>query len=101
MRKVIIAPAATNDLSNARGWLKQPGAGIKAASKLQAITNSIKDLKKTPCRWQTGSHPGTREILVHGYRIIYEVNPDTGDNSTAGNVEVLRVFGPGQIPNRI
>lgn len=38
-----------------------------------------------------------REVPVAGgYRVIYVVTPDTGDNATAGNVEVLRVFGPGQ-----
>ena len=31
-----------------------------------------------------------------GYRALYEVTPDTGHNETAGNVLVLRVFGPGQ-----
>ena len=27
---------------------------------------------------------------------MYEVHPDTGDNESAGNVRILRVFGPGQ-----
>lgn len=31
---------------------------------------------------------------MEGYRILYEVDPDTGDNATAGDVRVLRVFGP-------
>jgi hypothetical protein len=31
-----------------------------------------------------------------GYRALYEIVPDTGRNRTAGNVRVLRVFGPGQ-----
>jgi hypothetical protein len=31
-----------------------------------------------------------------GYRVIYRVDPDTGNNDTAGEVLVLRVFGPGQ-----
>jgi len=28
--------------------------------------------------------------------LIYRVVPDTGDDRTAGNVQVVRVFGPGQ-----
>jgi hypothetical protein len=32
----------------------------------------------------------------HAYRAFYEVHPDTGSNDTAGDVMVLRVYGPGQ-----
>jgi hypothetical protein len=43
-----------------------------------------------------------REIPVAGgYRVIYVVKPDTGDNATAGDVEVLRVFGPRQERTRL
>ncbi len=31
-----------------------------------------------------------------GYRVLYEVVPDTGSNQTAGDVRVLRVYGPRQ-----
>lgn len=37
-----------------------------------------------------------RERHVEGHRIAYEVEPDTGEDATAGDVTVLRVFGPGQ-----
>ena len=40
--------------------------------------------------------PGVRERHVEGYRVAYEVAADTGSNTTAGDVTVLRVFGPGQ-----
>lgn len=36
-----------------------------------------------------------------GHRVIYRVSPDTGSNSTAGDVQVLRVFGPGQSRDRL
>jgi hypothetical protein len=43
-------------------------------------------------------HPGTRELPCEGgYRALYEVHPDTGRSETAGDVRVLRVFGPGQL----
>lgn len=31
-----------------------------------------------------------------GYRVIYRVSADTGRNDTAGDVLVLRIFGPRQ-----
>ena len=33
---------------------------------------------------------------MRGASRIYRVDPDSGSNATAGNVTVLRVFGPGQ-----
>jgi hypothetical protein len=53
-------------------------------------------LQQTPCLYARGVRPGTREISVDGHRIVYVVVPDTGSNVTAGDVTVLRVFGPGQ-----
>jgi hypothetical protein len=53
-------------------------------------------LQRTPCLYAKSEALGTREVSVEGHRIVYEVNPDTGRNTTAGDVLVLRVFGPGQ-----
>jgi hypothetical protein len=36
-----------------------------------------------------------------GYRALYEVRPDTGLDDSAGDVQVLRVFGPGQSRERL
>jgi hypothetical protein len=36
-------------------------------------------------------------VSTEGYRIVYVVDPDTGGNAEAGDVTVLRVFGPGQL----
>jgi hypothetical protein len=36
-----------------------------------------------------------------GYRVLYEVDPDTGSSATAGDVRVLRVYGPGQDRRRV
>lgn len=30
-----------------------------------------------------------------GYRVLYEVDPDPGDNAAAGDVVILRIYGPG------
>lgn len=95
-RRLTIARGAARDLAEARRWLTQPGAGSHAARRLAALGVAIRDLRERPCRWPKGAHPGVRERHAEGYRVAYEVVPDTGDDATAGDVTVLRVFGPGQ-----
>jgi len=95
-RRLTIAGGAARDLAEARSWLTQPGAGFRAARRLTAIGAAVRGLRQHPCRWPQGVHPGVRERHVEGYRVCYEVLPDTGDDATAGDVTVLRVFGPGQ-----
>ena len=44
-----------------------------------------------------GDTPGVRELpCAGGWRALYRVAPDTGSDSTAGDVRVLRIHGPGQ-----
>jgi hypothetical protein len=75
----------------------QPGSGPAAWHKLDAILAAIEDLRDYPCRFPLGAHPGVRERqCAGGYRALYRVRPDTGSDATAGDVRVLRVFGPGQ-----
>jgi plasmid stabilization system protein ParE len=93
-RRVDLSPASIRDLDATKRWLLQPGSGEAARDKLRTIRQSIRQLERTPCRWAVGDHDGVREIPVGGYRVMYEVDADTGDNETAGNVRVLRVFGP-------
>ncbi len=83
------------DLESARLWLTQPGSGAAARRRLHELRSSIKRLKLQPCLYPSGELEGTRELSVAGgYRVVYRL--DTNDNATAGNVTVLRVFGPGQ-----
>ena len=96
MRRLTIARGVARDLAEVRRWLTQPGAGGSAARRLAAVGAAVRDLRDFPCRWPKGSHIGVRERYVEGHRIAYEVVPDTGDDATAGDVTVLRVFGPGQ-----
>ena len=42
-------------------------------------------------------HAGYRMLVVAGYRILYQLRPDTGDQRKAGDVGIVRVFGPGQL----
>ncbi len=96
-RRLIYAPRARDDLKAVRRWLTQSGSGPAAWRKLATIRTEIRRLQQTPCLWPFGQHAGVRELpCTGGYRALYEVIPDTGSNATAGNVRVLRVYGPGQ-----
>lgn len=95
-RAIILSRDAALDIEDARRWLRQPGSGRRAAERLHHIRTTIHELRQSPVLWPVGDHPGVREASAGGYRILYEVEPDTGDNLTAGDVMVLRVFGPGQ-----
>jgi hypothetical protein len=67
-----------------------------------AIRAAINRLKQRPCLYPIGQHPGVRGLPCNGgYQALYEVLPDTGRDETAGNVLVLRVFGPGQSRDRL
>lgn len=96
-RQLSYTDTALADLSAARRWLTQPGAGPVARNRLLAILDAIDDLRAHPYRFPLGVHPGVRERLcAGGYRVFYRVRPDTGHDETAGDVRVLRVYGPGQ-----
>jgi plasmid stabilization system protein ParE len=96
-RQLSYTDTALTDLGAARRWLTQPGAGPVARRRLLAILDAIDDLRAHPCRFPLGVHPGVRERLcAGGYRVLYRIVPDTGRDETAGDVRVLRVYGPGQ-----
>lgn len=101
-RRLSYTEKAGDDLDAARRWLTQPGAGPIARRRLAAIRTAIRRLKQHPCRYPVGQHPGVRELpCAGGYRALYRVIPDTGRDETAGDVIVLRVFGPGQSRDRL
>jgi plasmid stabilization system protein ParE len=101
MRVITISDTAADDLSVIRSWLRQAGAGPVAAKRLDHIRKAIRELRLAPCRWPLGEHDGIRERIVEGYAILYEVDPDTGTDASAGDVTILRVFGPGQRRSRV
>jgi hypothetical protein len=69
---------------------------------LAAIWPTIERLREHPCRYPAGQHRGVRELPCGGgYRALYRVSPDTGRDEIAGDVRVLRVFGPGQSRDRL
>ena len=96
-RRLRYTDRALADLDAIRLWLTQPGAGPIARHRLSAIRTAINWLREVPCLYPLGHHAGVRELpCPGGYRALYRVMPDTGDNQTSGDVVVLRVFGPGQ-----
>ena len=96
-RQLIYASEAADDLKGIGRWLRQPGSGAAANRRLRAIRAVLKRLKPFPCLYPVVRYPGVREMPCDGgYRALYRVHPDTGNNETAGDVRVLRVFGPGQ-----
>jgi plasmid stabilization system protein ParE len=84
-------------MTTIRHWQFQPGSGAVAKRRVQAILRTIQGLRHHPCLYARGDLPGTREVSSEGHRIVYVVDPDTGRNADAGDVTVLRVFGPGQL----
>lgn len=101
-RDLIYALEALADLDEIAHWLTQPGSGPRARRRLAAIRDSIERLAEHPCLWPIVQHPGVRELpCAGGYRALYEVVPDTGRDESAGDVMVLRVYGPGQDRRRL
>lgn len=100
-RELIFAAEAVADLAAIAEWLTQPGSGARAWGRLTSIRNNIEVLRTHPCLWPVGVHHGVRELPCQGgYRVLYEVHPDTDRNETAGDVIILRIYGPGQSRDR-
>lgn len=95
-RRIYYTAAALDDIERMRRWYSQPGAGKTAKERARRIAAAVRSLRRDPIMWPRGEIRGTRERTVEGYTIVYLVDPDTNDLQTAGNVFVLRVFGPGQ-----
>jgi len=95
-RTVITAPAAAEGLRAARDWLTQSGSGPVGRRRWTNLRSASRLLRDWPYAGPVSpDHPGCRYLISEGYFIVYEVNPDTGDSSTAGDVTVLAVFSPG------
>ena len=100
-RRLRFTDDALADLAAAQSWLTQAGSGLAARQRLAAIRADIRRLTQYPCLYPVVDHPDVRELPCAGrYRVLYEVDPDTGDSATAGDVIVLRVYGPGQARDR-
>jgi plasmid stabilization system protein ParE len=96
MLKLSVTTAALLDLEQAHEWLTQDLAGPDAAARYQAITDAIEYLAEKPQTWRDGDEPGTQECIVVGYTIVYRADYTGPGRTGATEVEVLRIFGPGQ-----
>lgn len=96
-RRVTTAPEAVAALRQAREWLLQKGAGPNAHARWEALRTARKQLRTHPYLGARSTElPGRRQLVVSEHRIIYRLDPDTGESATAGDVRILAVFGPGQ-----
>lgn len=95
-RSLRFSRQAQRDFQNIRKWFNQPGAGTAAAERLNRLEASILALVDRPYAWPPGPKPGTRLLISQRHVILYRIAPDTGDTQTAGNVFLVRIFGPGQ-----
>jgi plasmid stabilization system protein ParE len=83
-------------LREARAYLHQPGSGPNAWARWAALRAVRARLRTFPYLGGVSvEHPGLRQLVVAEHRILYRVDPDTGDSATAGDVLILLVLGPG------
>ena len=95
-REVTVSPAAGQGMRDARRRFAHPGAGPVAKASWRRLLGIRKRIQAAPCTYlPSPAHPGCRHMICEGYFILYEVVPDTGDNATAGDVQILAVFPPG------
>ena len=45
--------------------------------------------------------PGHELLVAGGFQVFHRINPDTGRDEIAGDVLVLRIYGPGQSRDRL
>lgn len=95
-RKLRYTDEAIDDLRAILHWQTQRGSGLAGIRRVKAIQDAVKRIKQHPCLYPVGDHAGARELPCQGYSVMYELQPDTGRTEDAGDVFVLRVFGPGQ-----
>jgi hypothetical protein len=75
----------------------QPGSGAAGAKRWDALKQARNSLRNYPYLGGISEHhPGHRRHVVSGYRIGYQIRPDTGDTATAGDIRIVALFGPGE-----
>ncbi len=95
-RQIRMSDRAARDLARIQAWHTQRGAGAAARERLQTIIQAIRDLAEQPVTWPRWQIPSMRYRVVQGHMIVYQVQNDTDDNASAGAVDILFIYGPGQ-----
>ncbi len=99
-RTVRFTDKALGHLDGARGWLRQPGSGRVGQQRWAALRQVAAALRRNPyLAPKSDEHPRFRVRVISEYRVFYEVDPDTGDTATAGDILIVAILGPGQ-PSR-
>jgi hypothetical protein len=77
--------------------LMQPGSGPQGRARRHCLSDIRRQLRDWPYLGSNSQeHPGCRYFVCEGLLIVYQVEPDTGDNATAGDITILAVFGAHQ-----
>ena len=95
-RTVILAPSAQKDRKTIKAWFRQPGSGQAARARLAKLQAGLAALATFPLINRPGPVPGTRMLICQGHKVIYEIEPGSDGTPEAGDVVVLRIYGPGQ-----
>jgi addiction module RelE/StbE family toxin len=87
---VVLSPEAIADLRNIRAYIAKdnPSAASRVAVQLAAACDRLDFL---PNRGRPGREPGTRELAVRPYVIVYRVTPTA--------IEVVRIWHMAQSRN--
>jgi plasmid stabilization system protein ParE len=97
LRRVRVSAEAASDLRHIKAWFKQAGAGPAASSRLDRLIGQMTLLAQHPCSPKRVDASGVRQLVSERHRLMFRVSPDTGDNTTAVDVFIIRIFGRGQI----
>ncbi len=96
-RKVRTAAKAVAALDQARLWLLQPGSGSFGLQRWTALQSVPRRLRDHPFAGPVcPENSAYRQIVVHGYIFYYRIMPGAGGSATAGDIEIVDIFGPGQ-----
>jgi plasmid stabilization system protein ParE len=99
-RKVKTALRAARALRQAQLWLLQPGSGLAAAKRAESLRHVARFLRDQPYAGRAIPHnPSFRQLTIAGYLFIYTISPAKGQEETAGDIEIVDIFGPGPDPN--
>ena len=97
LRRVRLSVSAARDLARMREWYSQPGSGPTAKARVRRITATLRSLQRHPLLGHPDRDtPDLRLLVSEGHVIVYRVANDTGATADAGDVEIIRIWGPGQ-----
>ncbi len=88
--------AARGDRQRIRAWFRQPGAGSAALARLSRIEAAIANISSAPYAHPAGPMNGTRVLVRERHRIFYVPIPSPAGADEAGEILIIRIYGPGQ-----